>query len=210
MHCARLEKDIDNSECPPIVTATRDSALLNVCRACPQGIVLASRARMPGNYYKPQDFKMVQENVGHQPPQVQGEEKMTEEAAAYAPEEPKREGITLSELASLAGVSYGTAWNVSRMQPKSGKNADKLNAKLDELGLTWDDLVPSSKGGPREKKTTPHNLKKLAAELTAPEQTSKAEVAPVVIAGQNYKPLEELLRDIKALLPHGVRLTIEI
>lgn len=141
MYCARLEKEIESRECPPIITATRDHGSLRVCRACPQGIALAGYAQVRPNYYRHQKELMQEQNMPEEKTKYRAEQAAAAPVIAKSDAVPAaRKGIGMPELAKLADVPYASANRVHRGLDQTGRNKQKLDEALAVIGLTWADV----------------------------------------------------------------------
>ena len=174
MNCPAHNPRLSESACPERILSITDNRDFALCAECERGRALMATV-------KDKFFRRVEEEMQEQSAVTA---KSTEETdmlkesqteTRLRPEQPIVTSITLRELADLAGVPKGTAAYVyscrKNGQPANGPKAQKLDAALKELGLSWESITPGQPGGrPRG------NKKKDGASLPAAPAPAPAEV----------------------------------
>lgn len=154
MHCTAMNRGVSAGECTEYILSCWESRKLRVCRACPVGQALMATVRPATAFYEPE-----------------AEEHM-----------PKKKHIpTNAQLAEAAGL---TAGNIGYLlsERRHGRrltspSMGKLQAALDRLGLSWDDLEGRTRrrGEAKKASVAPCELESALTEATsdrAPEEAA--------------------------------------
>ena len=177
MFCTRTNANITQADCHSIILGTTDNAKFAVCNtACLYGIGLAQSVRFTNNVQPGPAAGLLEATMPNTTPN----------ATPSATQNDYPHGITLSELATMAGVKYQNAWAIVK-EMRSGKTptspaSNALADKLAELGLTLHDITSADRKAAATKK-----LKPVAP--SAPKPEAKPVLQDIEAAQEDSDPI---------------------
>lgn len=177
MFCARTNANINPADCHSIIMLTTDSTKFTACNtACLYGIGLAQSVRFTNNVQPGPAARLLEATMPNTTPN----------ATPSATQNDYPHGITLSELATMAGVKYQNAWatvkDLRNGNPATSPASKAIMAKLAELGLTLDNLTTADR-----KAAATEKLKPVA--LSAPKPEAKPMLQAIEAAQEDSDPI---------------------